>query len=227
MIQASFIEILELLERDKKIYEILKNCPYQILKNMNLRKYKAGEFVLNQGEIYDRIFLIVDGAADIFVESEQGKKYYLAVYEKGSFIGELELFNRKPYMSYVESRNAITTLEISRDKFLKWLEWDREFNFYFMSFLSAECYDSMQKMGKNTLYTLKQRICQYLIENTDEKGNLRKPMSAEMLSDRMGVTSRSVHRILKELKDKGILEVSKSNVIIMNFEQLQSEMNEK
>lgn len=227
MVRGEFYEILELLEKDKKIYEIMEDCPYQILKSMKLRKYGAGEFVLNQGETYDVMHLIVEGEADIFVESEQGKKYYLASYGRGSFIGELELFNRKPYMSYVESRNPIVTLELERNKFLRWLECDRHFNYYFMNFLSSECYESMQKMGKNTLYTLKQRICQFLIDNMDEHGKQKKNMSAEILSERMGVTSRSVHRILKDLKDKGIIEINKSNVIIMDFEQLQKEKDEK
>lgn len=227
MICASFIEVLELLEKDKKTYDILKDCPYQILKSMNLKKYAAGEFALNQGQVYETMFLVVEGDVDIFVESEQGKKYYLTSYGKGSFIGELELFNRKPYMSYVEARGAITTLELNREKFLKWLEQDRNFNNYFMSFLSIECYDSMRKMGENTLYTLKQRICQFLIDNTTGKGSTHTSLNAEMLSERMGVTSRSVHRILKDLKDKGIIEINKSNVVVMDLEQLLKEKNEK
>ena len=56
---------------------------------------------------------------------------------------------------------------------------------------------------------------------------MKKSLSAELLSERMGVTSRSVHRILKELRDKGIIEMNKSNVIIMDFEQLLIEKNEK
>lgn len=227
MIHANFIEVLELLEKEKKVYDIFKNCPYQVLKRVNVKTYSSGELIIVQGKKYDNMLFIVEGEAEIYVESEQGKKYSMATYSKLSFIGELELFNQKPYMSFAEAKGKTVILEIPRDKFLEWLEQDRSVNFYFMSFLSNECYDSMLKMGENTLYTLKQRICQFLSENADEKGNMKRALSAEMLSDRMGVTSRSVHRILKELKDKGIIEMNKSNVIIMDFELLQMEKNEK
>lgn len=227
MIHTNLIEVLDVIEKEKKIYEIFKNCPYQVLKKISMKTYSSGELIIIQGRSYDNMLFIVDGEAEIYVESEQGKKYSMATYEKFSFIGELELFNQKPYMSFVQAKGKTVILEIPRDKFLDWLEQDRKINFYFMSFLSNECYDSMLKMGENTLYTLKQRICQFLIENADGKGNLKRSLSAEMLSDRMGVTSRSVHRILKELKDKGIIEMHKSNVIIMDFEQLIMEKNEK
>ena len=40
MIQTNLMEVLELLERDRKIYEIVKGCPYEILKNLRLKKYQ-------------------------------------------------------------------------------------------------------------------------------------------------------------------------------------------
>ena len=227
MIHTNLMEVLELLDREKKIYEIFKNCPYQVLKKINVRTYNPRELIIMQGKSNDNMLFVADGKVEIYVESEQGKKYSMAIYDKLSFVGELELFNQKPYMSFVRAIGRVVLLEIPRDMFLDWLEQDRKFNFYFMSFLSNECYDSMLKMGENTLYTLKQRICQFLIENADEKGNMNRVLSAEMLSDRMGVTSRSVHRILKELKDKDIIEMQRSSVIIKNFEQLLVEKHEK
>lgn len=99
MIQPNFIEVLELLERDKKVCEILKSCPYHVLKSMYVKRYYSEEIIIEQGKCYDKMIFIVDGEADIYVESTQGKKYNMATYQKYSFIGELELFNQKPYTS--------------------------------------------------------------------------------------------------------------------------------
>lgn len=227
MNRTNLMEVMELLERDKKIYDILKGCPYEILRNIRLKKYPNGKFILEQGEIYNTFFIIVEGYADIFVESEQGKKYYLSTYDKGQFIGELEMFEQKPYMSRIESRGPVTTLELGRDKYLKWLECDQNFSMYILRTLCGGTYSSMQKMGNNTLYTLKQRICQFLIENADGRGVLRMPLSAELLSERMAVTSRSVNRVLKELKDKDILETKKTDVVIKDYQRLLREKDEK
>lgn len=226
MNRANFMEVLDVLERDKKIYDILKNCPYEILRRIRLKKYPEGRFNLEQGEIYNTFYILVEGYADIFVESDRGKKYYISTYDKGRFIGELEMFEQKPYMSRIESRGPITMLEISRDHYLKWLERDQNFSQYILRTLCKGTYSSMQKMGVNTLYSLKSRVCQFLIENANEKGILRMPLSAELLGERMAVTPRSVNRILKDLKDKGILETGRDNVVIKDYQQLLKEKDE-
>ncbi len=226
MNRANFMEVLDVLERDKKIYDILKNCPYEILRSIRLKKYPEGRFNLEQGEIYNTFYILVEGYADIFVESDRGKKYYISTYDKGRFIGELEMFEQKPYMSRIESRGPITMLEISRDHYLKWLECDQNFSQYILRTLCKGTYSSMQKMGVNTLYSLKSRVCQFLIENANEKGILRMPLSAELLGERMAVTPRSVNRILKDLKDKGILETGRDNVVIKDYQQLLKEKDE-
>lgn len=226
MNRTNLLEVLDVLEKDKKIYDILKNCPYEVLKSIRLKKYPEGRFILEQGEVYSTFYILVEGYVDIFVESNQGKKYYISTYDKGRFIGELEMFEQKPYMCRLESRGAIATLEVTREKYLKWLECDQNFSQYILRTLCKGTYSSMRNMGANALYSLKSRICQLLIENSNEKGVLRMPMSSELLSERMAVTTRSVNRVLKDLKDKGILEIRRNNVAIKDYQQLLKEKDE-
>lgn len=223
----NFKGVVEILEKDKTIYDIFCECPYEILKTVRLKKYRAGEFRLEHGEIYDKFFIIVEGEADIFFVSDHGKKYHISTYKKGQFLGELEQFDRSPYLSLVQGRGEVVTLELGRDEYLAWLEKDSNFRQYVLRVLCRYTYVSMQKMSEATLYTLKQRVCQYFIENTYEKGKTSMLLNVEDLSERMGVTTRSVNRVIKELKDKNILEISNSKVVITNREQLFKEKNEK
>ncbi len=218
--------VLEILEKDRRIYDIFKDCPYHVLKNTKLKKYAPGEFLLEQDEFYDKFYIVVEGEVDIFVISDFGKKYFLASYGKGNFIGELELFDKRAYMSQVIGQGAVTTLEIDRDSFLSWLEKDHNFSHYVLKTLCNHTYVSMQKMGKNTLYTLKQRICQFFIEEYAKKGQKPFVINVEALGERLGVTGRSVSRIIKDLKDKGILEINNSKVVIVDYEQLLKENKE-
>jgi len=224
---SSFEEVVKVLEKEKKIYNIFKDCPYHILKNVKLRKYPQGNFRLEQGEVYDKFYILVDGEVDIFIVSDSGKKYYVSSYGKGYFIGELELFDRNAYMSLVVGRGTVTTLEMDRETYLEWLQCDHNFNQYVLKILCSRTYNSMRKMGNDTLYTLKQRICQHLVAETIDKGKKTATINVEVLGERMGVTSRSVNRILKELKDKEILEISNSKVVILDEKQLLKENNER
>ena len=115
-------------------------------------------------------------------------------------------------------------LELERDQYLKWLKLDANFNDYILRVLCSGSYVSMTRMGNNTLYSLKQRICQFLIENTSDRGKAGLALSADLLSERMAVTPRSVNRVLKELKDKNILEIRKSNIVILDYDGLLKEI---
>ena len=75
--------------------------------------------------------------------------------------------------------------------------------------------------------TLKQRICQYIIDRTDEKGKKTFALDVDAVSDYMGVTKRSVNRVFKELRDKGIIDTVESKVIVKKYEQLLREKMEK
>jgi len=227
-------EISEIIEKDPIIYNIMRQCPYEILRKISVREYKAGQFTLNQGEIHDFMYIVLEGELGIYVESEQGKKYYLNTYRKGNYIGELEMFGNYPYISSVEARTAVKLFEIGRDDFIRWVQLDRNLNDYFIRTLCSSTYELCSNMGANTLYTLKSRICRFLIDHADGKagdpvGNRMRTESrtvsinSELLSEYMAVTQRSVNRILKQLKDNQIIEINKSHIVIKDYRKLLEE----
>lgn len=168
--------LIELLERDKKMYEIFKGCPYEILRMVRICHYKENEFVLEQGEIHDTFYIIIKGTTDIYVESEQGKKYFLTQYTSGQYIGELEIFGNHPYVSRVESQGEITVLEMNRSTFLSWVQKDSNFSSYLLRTMGDSSYEMCKNMGENTLYSLKQRICQFLIDSVEQGHKLEIPV---------------------------------------------------
>lgn len=85
-------KLVKLLEKDREIFQMLRQCPYEILRRFEVKDYEADQFVLNQGEIHNRFYIIASGYVDIYVESAHGKRYLLCTYMKGDYIGELENF---------------------------------------------------------------------------------------------------------------------------------------
>jgi CRP-like cAMP-binding protein len=226
---ADITQICEMIENDSTIYEIMKSCPYELLRRMKIQTYKADEFVLNQEEEYHTIYLVVSGELDIYVESENGKKYYLNTYRKGCYIGELEMFGNHPYVSRVEAKTNIKLLEIKKEDFIRWVQTDRNMNDYFLKTLCESTYTLCRNMGNNTLYSLTQRICQYLV--TSVKANVKSDniveISSESLAERMAVTQRSVNRILHMLRESGLIEISKKKIMIKDVDGLTAQMKMK
>ena len=208
------------MEKDREIFQMLRQCPYEILRRFEVKDYEADQFVLNQGEIHNRFYIIASGYVDIYVELAHGKRYLLCTYMKGDYIGELEIFKQTGYISRIQSRGKVRILELDRTFFLQWIRTDKNFNEYMIRTLCDNSYRMCLNMGENTLYTLKQRICQYLLRNMEMDAKFVM-ISSEVLSQQMAVTTRSVNRVLKQLREQGFIELEKGKISICDQQSLE------
>lgn len=217
--------IVNIIERNPRIYEILKCCPYDILKRWKIRNYAKGQILFRQGEIYDSFCIAVSGYIDIYVMAENGKRYSQAVYTTGDFIGELEIFDQKPFGCFVEAISEVKLLEIEREYFLQWLELDKNISAYITKNLCSQFYNLSKKAGQDTLYSLKQRLCYYLIAGAKGSSGVveRIDIQKDKLSEQMAVTQRSINRVLQYLKEKGIIDIKNNSVVIKDMNALKME----
>lgn len=77
------------------------------------RVYGAGERIVRQGEPGESMFVLVDGAARVFVEPNTE----VAIIEAGGCFGEMSLLTGAPRAASVEARTDCTVLEIEPDAF--------------------------------------------------------------------------------------------------------------
>ncbi|WP_051331072.1 Crp/Fnr family transcriptional regulator [Aneurinibacillus terranovensis] len=95
--------------------------------------------------------------------AENGKRYSQAIYKKGDFIGELEIFDKKPFVCFVEALTDITVIKIKSQYFHQWIELDRTISNFINRTLCNQFYDLSRKAGDDNLYSLRHRICNYLL----------------------------------------------------------------
>jgi CRP-like cAMP-binding protein len=225
--EHKILKIVEIIDSNPVLFEIFKSCPYEILYYWNFKVYSASAIVCNQGEVIDNLNIIVDGFADIYLTRENGKRYYIATHKCGAFIGEIEIFEKEPSVCSVEAYSDLTVLEIKRDHFLKWIAEDRNISSYVIKVLSREFHDYSLKAGNDILYPLKVRICSYLLSRSRQlstkTANIEIKVNKEKLSEELAVTTRSIHRVLHDLRSKNIIDVKTDVIIVKDLDKLASE----
>ena len=139
------------------------------------------------------------------------------------------MFGNHPYVSRVEAKTDDKLLEIEKDDFIRWVQTDRNMNNYFMKTLCENSYILCRNMGNNTLYSLTQRICQYLVSSVgaNTKAESLVQISSEDLAERMAVTQRSVNRILQKLREAGLIEIAKKRIIIKDVDGLVAQIEKE
>lgn len=217
-------EVIRIIDENPILHTIFKSCPYEILHYWDIKKYPAGATICRQGEVFECFVVLVKGFTNVYFMGENGKRYNVATHQCGAIIGEMEFFEKKPFVCSVEAYTDITVLEIKRDYFLKWVTEDRNISSYIIGILSKKFCEHSQKTGTDILYPLKVRICSYLLSRCKQLSknttDIEIKVNKEKLSEELAVTSRSIHRVLHNLQSKDIIQVKTDVIIIKDLKKL-------
>ena len=115
---CEMLDDLEVLRRAP----VFSGAPIEIIKLYAMfsqrRSYKAGDFVLRQGDKADMSFLILFGELEVF-QVYKDKPYNLQVLGKMGFFGELALLARFDWFFSVQARTNAEVLTLDRKSFQK------------------------------------------------------------------------------------------------------------
>ena len=80
-------------------------------------RFQAGEIILDQGEVSDRLYCVVEGEASVRAGNQE-----IAKVHGGETIGELGLFDQVPRNNTVVALSEVVTFELQEDIFFALLE---------------------------------------------------------------------------------------------------------
>ncbi len=80
--------------------------------------FQDGQTVCHQGEIGDAAYLIVDGKADVIVDTPSGP-VTVAKVGKNDLVGEIAILCDVPRTATITANSELTTLRISKDLFFR------------------------------------------------------------------------------------------------------------
>ncbi len=98
--------------------------------------YGPGETLCKQGDIGDSAFIVLDGEADIVVDTDTGPKT-VAVVGTNDIVGEIAILCDVPRTASVIAKTEVHTLTISKDQFLKMMSEFPEMTIEIMRVLAA------------------------------------------------------------------------------------------
>ncbi|ABP91894.1 hypothetical protein SSU98_0736 [Streptococcus suis 98HAH33] len=116
----------------------------------------------------------------------------------------------------------IIALEIDKDTLLSWMALDQNFSSLFIKKICENSYRMCNRMKRNSLYDLRQRLAYYLLEQFGGKKLASLQFNSERLSQEMAVTQRSINRLLKEFKEKQIIDLGHGKIQLLDHQALTS-----
>lgn len=112
IVKEAAVKKRERYEAFLKSVDILKQIePYelsQVCDALKPKKFKAGDYIIKQGDIGDDFYILEDGEAHaekVFNEGEEAK--VVLEYQRGGYFGELALLRNEPRAASVLAKVSV------------------------------------------------------------------------------------------------------------------------
>jgi ATP-binding cassette subfamily B protein len=100
---------------------ILANLDYQLLaalaKRLDLERFSAGEVIITEGDIGDKLYLIHKGQVQVLGSELAGGQRLLAVLREGDYFGEMALLYDMPRSATIRAITPVRLYSLSKQDF--------------------------------------------------------------------------------------------------------------
>ncbi|WP_350287392.1 Crp/Fnr family transcriptional regulator [uncultured Croceitalea sp.] len=158
--------------------------------------FKPKQLILEQNHRYNTVFIIRKGIVKCYLSDENGKEFIQEFLGQGMEFGELEVFNQKPTICSVSAVVELQVFTMSHSVFKNLLEKDAKFNKIVMSSLADKIRYKAPRHSYQQSYPIEDnflRLKQVFPEITEV-------LSKQDISNYMGITTRSLNRVLQQLE---------------------------
>jgi len=182
-----------------------------------------GESVFEQGDPFERFYLVVSGQIKLYRLSPAGNEKVIEVISQGSTFAEALMFLDRP--RYPVGAQALSTSELisidARD-FADMLKDSVETCFLLLGDMSQRLRGLLREIDELSLHSATCRLAAALLQIAPEAGHsFELPIAKQVLASRLSITPETLSRIIKNLTGRRIIAVTGSKVEILDRDALQ------
>jgi len=191
------------------------------------RTIRPGQEIISEGRPCTAVFIVVEGLAIRYRILRDGQRQILNFVLPGDFVGVRSSF----FKSALYSTKTLTTTTISSIPLSKLLALFDTCPglaaklFRLFAGEAAVCAEHLIAVGRRSAV---ERVGHLLLElfsrmqlvGLADERSYRLPLTQEMISDALGLSIPYVNRVLRQLRDAGLVRIKDQRVIIDNIEEL-------
>src|ERR687887_214447 len=180
------------------------------------RSYPRNSVILFEDDPGDALYVVAKGQVKVVLIGEDGREVILSVLGEGEFFGEMALIDDEPRSAHVIAMEDSTLLVLRREDFQGILEHSAGIALALLRELSRRLRRVDEKVGSLVLLDVHGRVAQLLLDLADEAGSNRitRRLTHHTIAQMIGSSRETVSRTMRELVDKGLIDVSRKDIVI-------------
>ncbi len=218
--------------------ELLKQCPlFAGLKEEDLKRIRSiallkqvgkKEVLFSDGEEAKGFYVILSGKVKLYKISPEGKEQILHVVSAPDAFAEAALFLEGSYPAFAEALADSQLLFFPKRNFIQLIERNPQLSINMIVSLSHFLRKFASLIEELSLKEVSSRVAKYLIDlslRSAKDGKNPKEVDLDLsktqLASKLGTISETFSRTLSKMKAKGVIDVNKNKILILNRELLE------
>lgn len=162
-----------------------------------------GTHLFREGDEARAAYVIRKGKVELYRSHQAGSRVVTRVGE-GAVIGDIAMFQNRPYLSSAKAISAVTAFKLDRAKLIPvLLDHPRVAMRWLISGLTQ--LEATQRRVLRLMHrTVKEQVAELLLDEADPYGEVQ--LSQASLATLLGASRQSVNEALSELKDLGYVK---------------------
>ena len=218
--------------------DLLRRCPlFAGLKEEDLKKIRAiaslrqvgkKKVLFSEGEEAKGFYVILSGKVKIYKVSSEGKEQILHIVSAPDAFAEAALFLEGIYPAFAETLSDTQLLFFPKRDFIQLIQKNPQLSINMIVTLSHYLKRFALMIEELSLKEVSSRMAKYLIDLSSKfskEGKSPKEVDLDLsktqLASKLGTISETLSRTLAKMKTKGIIDVKKNKILILNREALE------
>lgn len=220
------IELLKMVEKTSAQNIKSKDLQPFINQYMSFAYYESNETIIAAGQRLSEIIYIVKGEFRLSRNSMEGGQVMITRVWGPDFLGIPQLIaDDKTFYSEIRAVTDCLAMKFNCKLFLRAMQSSAAVSFACVKSMSQVMSRNYQYIERLRLFSAKENMINYLFRKWMEAGgDLEKPLCVKEkraeIADELGITVRTVCRILNSLKESGLLTTENNGTIHCAPEQI-------
>ena len=199
-----------------------------LASKMNTRNYRRGDAIFHKDDPGSTLYILKSGQVKIATDSPEGEEVILAILGDGDFFGELSLLDGKPRSASATAMDTTIALTLDRSSLMEIISRYPILAGDILAALSERLRHTDLLLEDAVFLDLPSRLAKKLLQLAEKHGlqtekgveiDLR--LTQQDLANAVGASRVAVNKLLGSFQDKGLIDIDKHHIIIINPDNLQ------
>jgi CRP/FNR family transcriptional regulator, cyclic AMP receptor protein len=180
------------------------------------RDYPKNSVILFEDDPGDALYIVSSGQVKVVLIGEDGREVILSVLTDGDFFGEMALIDDEPRSAHVIAMKDSRLLVLRRDDFQQQIQALPSIALGVLKVLVGRLRQADAKIGGLVLLDVNGRVARLLLDLGDESGgpHITRKLTHHTIAQMIGSSRETVSRAMRELTDRGLIDVSRREITI-------------